>query len=74
MKINSLKKHKHEYLIHSWQGKALKGTVVNRVFQSLHGESLEIKLSCPLKCNWFVYVHFTTAVLTFIGLFKSAVI
>ena len=30
MKINSLKKQKHEYLIHTWSDKAFKGTVVNQ--------------------------------------------
>ena len=36
MKINSLKKQKHRYLIHTLSDKAFKGTVVNRTLRSLH--------------------------------------
>ena len=31
------------------------GTIVNRAFQSLHGESLEMKLSVPLKKTCFEF-------------------
>ena len=37
MKINSLKKQKHRYLIHTWSDKASKGTVVNLALPFLHG-------------------------------------
>ena len=36
IKINSLKKQNHGYLIHTWPDLALKGTVVNRAVPSLH--------------------------------------
>ena len=39
MKINSLKKQKHGYLIHTWSDKAFKGIVVNRALPSLLGGS-----------------------------------
>ena len=42
MNINTLKKQKHEYLIHTWSDKGFKGTVVNRALSSLHAGSLEI--------------------------------
>ena len=40
---------KHEYLVHTWSDKALKGTVVNRALAFLHGDSLEITLTVPLS-------------------------
>ena len=36
MKIKSLKKQKHGYLIHMSSYKAIKGTIVNRELPSLH--------------------------------------
>ena len=47
MKINSLKKQKHEYPIHTWWYEGSKGTVVNLTLQSLHAGSLEITLTVP---------------------------
>ena len=35
MKLNSLKKQKHWYLIHTWSDKASKGIVVNLAFKGL---------------------------------------
>ena len=52
MRINSLKKQKHWYLIHNWS-KTFKGTFVNRGFSSLHGGSLKITLTVPLKLESF---------------------
>ena len=49
IKINSLKKQKHWYLIHTWSDKTFKGTVVNRTLPSLHAGSLEIKRTVYLK-------------------------
>ena len=45
MKIYSLKKQNHWYLIRTWSDKAFKGTVVNRALTSLHGGLLEIMLT-----------------------------
>ena len=39
---------------YNWTGRTQKGfkdTVVNRIFPSFYGGSLEIKLTVPLKCN-----------------------
>ena len=47
----SLNKQKDGYLIHTWSVKAFKGTVVNQALPSLHGGSLEITLTVPVK-NW----------------------
>ena len=44
-----LKKLKHQCLINTQLDKAFKGTVVNRALPSLHGGSLEITLTVPLK-------------------------
>ena len=56
MKINSLKKLKHWYLIHTWSDKAFKGTVVNRTIPSLHKGSFEITLIvCNTICIWSGY-------------------
>ena len=49
MEINSLKKQKPCYLIHTYSDKAFKNIVVNRTMPSLHGESLKITLSVPLN-------------------------
>ena len=46
IEISSLKKQKHEFLIH-----AFKGTVVNRTLPSLHGGSFEITLTVPLNLS-----------------------
>ena len=48
MKINSFKKQKPEYLIDTWLDNALKS---NRVFQSVHGGSLQIMFTVPLSCK-----------------------
>ena len=46
MKINSFEKPNMEFkIIHTWSHKALKVTVVNQAWPSLHGGSLEIMLS-----------------------------
>ena len=45
IKINSLKKQKHGYLMHTWSDKAYKGTIVNQALSYFHGGSLEITLS-----------------------------
>ena len=47
MVINSLKKQKHAFLVHTGLDKAFKGTVMNRALSSLHGDSLEIMLTVP---------------------------
>ena len=47
-----LKKQKHGYLIYTWSDKAFKGAVVNRTLPFLHGGSLEITLTVPLKQIW----------------------
>ena len=39
----------HWYHIHTWSETALKGTFVNRDMPYLHWESLEIKLTVPLR-------------------------
>ena len=44
MKINLILKEKHELLIHSWSDKALKGTIVNRIYPSINEGSLKIKI------------------------------
>ena len=49
MKMISLKKQKHGYLVHTWSDKAFMGTVVNRTLSSLHGVSLEITLTVSLS-------------------------
>ena len=49
MKIISLKKQKHWYLINTWSEKAFKGTVVNRALPSVDGGSLKITLTVPYK-------------------------
>ena len=56
MKINSLKKCKHGYLIHTWSDKAYNGTVVNRTFPSFYGGSLELTLTVPLKSKIIFFV------------------
>ena len=48
MKVNSLKKLKYGYLIHTWPDIAFNPTVVNGALLSLHGGSLEIALTVPL--------------------------
>ena len=53
MKINSLKKQKHGYLIDTWLEKAFKGTVVNQAVQSLHAGSLEVTVTGPLITHIF---------------------
>ena len=45
MKIKSLKKQKHWYLIYTWADKAFKDTVVNWALPSLHGGSLTVPLN-----------------------------
>ena len=45
MKINSLKKQKHSYLIQTGSDKAFKGRVVNRALPSLHGGSVKVTLT-----------------------------
>ena len=42
MKINSLKKQKHWYIIHTWSDKDFKGTFIDRASQSLHRGSPNI--------------------------------
>ena len=51
MKIFSLYKQKHGYLIHTWSDKALKGTVVNWAFFLLHGGSLKHYTYSPFQCT-----------------------
>ena len=46
LKIIGFHIYKHWYLIHTYQ---TKGTVVNRVLPTVHGGSLEIMLTTPLK-------------------------
>ena len=48
MKMKSLKKQKHRYLIQIKFDKAFKGTVVNWGYPSLIGRSREITLTVPL--------------------------
>jgi len=36
MKMNSLRKQKHDYLFHSWLDNEFKGTVINRTLSYLH--------------------------------------
>ena len=43
MKINSCQNLKHVYLIETCSDKAIKSSVVNRIFPYLHGGSLKIK-------------------------------
>jgi len=57
MKMKSLKKQKHAYLIHTWSDKAFKGRVVHRALPSLHGWSLEIKRSVPLKVSTHLKIY-----------------
>ena len=42
--LNSFDIQNHAYLIHTWSDKALKGTVVNIAFLSLHRGALEMRL------------------------------
>ena len=56
MKLNSLREQNYGYLIHTWSDNALKGTVVNRAWPSLHGESLEITLTVPLRKGFNCFV------------------
>jgi len=49
MKINSLKKQKHGYLIHTWSDKAFKNTNVNWELGCLRGGSFEIMFTFPLR-------------------------
>ena len=49
MKINSLKKQKHGYLIHTWSDNDFKGTVVNRALSCFYRGSLEITRTVPLS-------------------------
>ena len=41
--------YKQHYLPHYWLTEGLKGTVVNSAFTSLHGGSLDITLTVPLR-------------------------
>ena len=50
--MNSLKKQKHGYLIHTWSDKAFMGTAVKQALPSLHGGSVEIALIAPYDL-WF---------------------
>ena len=52
-KMISFKNYKILYLIHSWLGKALKGTVANLAKSTFHGGSLEITLTVPLGRYFF---------------------
>ena len=45
MKMNSFKKQKHGYIIHTSSDKDFMGSFVNRALPSLHGGSLEITLT-----------------------------
>ena len=58
MKINSLQKHKHEYLIHTRSDKAFQGIVVIRTLSSLNKVSLEITLTVTLKGNYIFFQVF----------------
>ena len=51
IEISSLKKQKHEFLIHALLDNPFKGTVVNRTLPSLHGGSFEITLTVPLNLS-----------------------
>ena len=42
-------KQKHGFIILIWSDKAFKGTAVNRALQSLHGGSLELTHSFPVR-------------------------
>ena len=44
-----IKKEKQWYLIHTWSDKAFKDIVVNRALPNLHGWSLEITHTVPLR-------------------------
>ena len=48
VKVNSLKKLKYGYLMHTLPVIAFDTTVVNRALLSLHGGSLDIALTVPL--------------------------
>ena len=48
MKINSLDKQKHGYLINTWSDKDFKGTVVNQALLYLREWSLKITLTVPV--------------------------
>ena len=48
-KKNSLNKHKHGYLIHTWSIKAFKGTVVIRALRSFHEGSIKVMPRVPLN-------------------------
>ena len=43
-----LRLEKRQYLLYYWSDKIIKGTVVNRVLSSFHGDSLEIMLTVTL--------------------------
>ena len=47
MKINSLKKQNHGYIVNAWSDKLFKDTVVNEALPSVHGGSFEITLTIP---------------------------
>ena len=49
MKINSLKKQKHGFLIHAWPDKTFKGTVVNRAVNPLKAILLSREISPSSK-------------------------
>ena len=58
MKLNSLKKQKHKYLIHIWSDKAFKGTVVNRALLSLLWRvTWNYALKFLQEINPFWYLH-----------------
>jgi len=59
-KKNSLKIQKHEYLVHTWSDKALKGTnCKSGIAKHLGIEgSLEITLTVPLKDHLLKYKYF----------------
>ena len=48
-KLTLKKTKKHGYLIHTWSGKALKGTGVIQALSSFDRGSLEITLTVPLR-------------------------
>ena len=49
MKINSLKKQKHGYLIHSCSDKTFKGIDVDWTCHPINGSFIEITVPVPLK-------------------------
>ena len=56
-KINSFQNYKHSHLIHTWSGKAFKGTIVNRALPSLHDGSLEIIYRETLNNEYIKRIH-----------------